>query len=474
MTGTTGGTFISNTTYTGLSGTGIKIEARSALAVEVFSHWVIVGGGRGFFENPNNPNTTFIMQSNVSPNNLNIEAVFAPRPRTLTIINPSGVKSANYNDEDRIPIVADMAPAGKIFKEWIIRNGGGAFDNDKAMGTIFTMPGANVTIEATYDQRPHTLTILNLSGVVKEDYNAGTVIPIAADAAPTGMVFDKWVIMSGGGSFANAKAMGTNFTMPNENTVIVAAYKDATEAPPSSDGGRTDRSPHEPTSPKKPGDVSHILNTEDHMAYVVGVGHDLFAPDKEMTRAEVAQMFYNLLLNKSIGITLSFPDVPKDAWYAKAVNTLASIGVITGRPNGRYYPTSPVTRAEFVTIAVRFTKETLGKNQASHFADVPETHWAHDSIVTATSYGWIQGVGNDFFAPDRHMTRAEVVTMTNRMLLRTADRVFVDDNPRLIFFTDVPQTYWAYYDIAEASIAHEYIRHEDGSEEWALPRPPTT
>jgi len=208
-----------------------------------------------------------------------------------------------------------------------------------------------------------------------------------------------------------------------------------------------------------------MLNTKDHMAYVIGIGGGLFAPDKDMTRAETAQMFYNLLLDKNIEITRVFPDVPEGAWYKKAVDTLASLGIITGRPDGRFYPADSITRAEFVTIAVRFTKEILGDGQASKFIDVPETHWAYNHIITAISYGWIQGVGNDRFEPSRNIKRAEVVTMTNRMLIRVPDKEYIDNHPELIFYTDVPQTHWAFYDIEEASNAHLYERRQDGNGE---------
>jgi len=261
--------------------------------------------------------------------------------------------------------------------------------------------------------------------------------------------------------------------MPASDATIRATYTYPSPSTSSSNSSLTRHAirqgPDASPSPKPgDGDVSDVLNTGEHMAYVVGVGQGLFAPDKDMTRAEVAQMLYNLLLDKDIKITRTFPDVPEGAWYATAVNALASIGVVSGCPDGNYYPADPVTRAEFVSIAVRFTMETLGERQASHFIDVPETHWAHDSIVTATNYGWIYGVGDGLFAPDRHMIRAEVVALTNRMLLRAADKTYINDgdHSELIYYLDVPQMYWAYFDIEEASNAHAYVRLEDGGEEW--------
>ena len=76
--------------------------------------------------------------------------------------------------------------------------------------------------------------------------------------------------------------------------------------------------------------VSDWLNTKDHTAYLSGYANGSFGPNKNMTRAEAAQMFYNLLLNQEVSGAVSFTDVAADAWYAKAVHTLASLGILQG------------------------------------------------------------------------------------------------------------------------------------------------
>ena len=73
--------------------------------------------------------------------------------------------------------------------------------------------------------------------------------------------------------------------------------------------------------------VAGWLQTKEHNGYMGGYGNGLFGPNDNMTRAQVARMFYNLLLEKDVPVTVSFTDVPADAWYAEAVNTLASLGV---------------------------------------------------------------------------------------------------------------------------------------------------
>lgn len=117
-----------------------------------------------------------------------------------------------------------------------------------------------------------------------------------------------------------------------------------------------------PTDPDKSG-VSSWLNTKNHGVYLAGYGNGNFGPNDKMTRAEVVQMFYNLLLDKNVAVTVSFDDVPADAWYAKAVNSLASLGLVSGVGDNQFAPNRPITRAEFTVIAMRFTKGALnGEN----------------------------------------------------------------------------------------------------------------
>lgn len=210
-------------------------------------------------------------------------------------------------------------------------------------------------------------------------------------------------------------------------------------------------------------DVSSLLNTDDHIAYVQGRGDNMFFPNANMTRAEAAQMFYNLLRNKNIDITIKFPDIADDAWYAQAVNTLASMGIIMGFPDGNFYPNENITRAQFATIVVRFAKISTG---SIRFSDVPETHWAYDYINTAANFGWVEGIGNGRFEPERNITRAEAVTIVNRMLRRYPDRAYIDSHQELIRYSDTPETHWAFYEIMEASYAHDYERKPDYSEIW--------
>lgn len=209
--------------------------------------------------------------------------------------------------------------------------------------------------------------------------------------------------------------------------------------------------------------VAGWLQTKEHNGYMGGYGNGLFGPNDNMTRAQVARMFYNLLLNKNVDITVKFTDVADDAWYADAVNTLASLGVIKGIGNNQFAPNRTITRAEFTVIAMRFAN--VSATVTNPFTDISENDWFYSAVTSATSYGWITGYSNGTFRPNATITRAEVATIVNRMLNRTADRNFVDGNA-VTHFDDVPNTYWAYYNIAEATTAHTHSIDNDGVESW--------
>lgn len=210
--------------------------------------------------------------------------------------------------------------------------------------------------------------------------------------------------------------------------------------------------------------VGNWLNTKDHIQYLSGYGDGKFGPTDNMTRAQVAQMFYNLLLNKSVPITVSFTDVAADAWYAQAVNTLASLGIVNGVGSSQFAPERAITRAEFTAIAMRFAHlDTTGENI---FSDVKPDDWFYAQVVGSIKYGWITGYTDGTFRPDSTITRAEVTTIVNRMLGRSADKAFVDSYAdTLTQFDDVSRTYWAYYQIMEAANAHDY-KMINGVEDW--------
>lgn len=206
--------------------------------------------------------------------------------------------------------------------------------------------------------------------------------------------------------------------------------------------------------------VAGWLNTVDHIVYMNGIGGGQFAPNANMTRAQVAQMFYNLLWTKESGTPVTFSDVPAGKWYTTAVNVLASHGIITGS-NGKFRPNDPITRAEFVAIAMRFARQASGATAS--FTDVSRSAWYYSAVASAVSYGWIGGYSDGTFRPTKSITRAEVVTIVNRMLGRSFDTMV--DSGRLTRFVDVAGSHWAFSNIAEATTAHDYT-NVNGVETW--------
>lgn len=219
----------------------------------------------------------------------------------------------------------------------------------------------------------------------------------------------------------------------------------------------------QPANPDDTG-VSDWLNTKEHLAYLAGYPGGIFGPDQNMTRAEAAQMFYNLLLEKDVEITVEFVDVPEDAWYATPVNTLASLGILSGVGNGRFDPERSITRAEFTVIAMKFANTSGGG--VNIFSDVNEDDWFYSAVVDSTQYGWINGYPDGTFRPEATISRAEVTVIVNHMLGRAADRPYVIAHEKeLNTFGDVNRGHWGYFHIAEATNAHEY-HTEDGTESW--------
>lgn len=260
-----------------------------------------------------------------------------------------------------------------------------------------------------------------------------------------GYVLDDIIVKDKDGNNVPVKDKGNGeftFTMPDSAVTITPIFRE------------------ELASLDKTG-VGKKLNAADHIRYLQGDDLGTFRPLANMTRAEVAQMFYNLLLDKSVVQTVTFSDVNAEAWYAKAVHTLASMGIVEGYA-GAYRPMEPITRAEFTAIAVRFANEQAGRVK---FTDVPESHWAYKAIGTAAHYGWIKG-SDGKFSPNLNISRAEVATIVNRMLVRIADKAYITGNLNTVkIFPDAAdQNYWAWLDIVESTNAHDF--KNDGKEVW--------
>ncbi len=181
-----------------------------------------------------------------------------------------------------------------------------------------------------------------------------------------------------------------------------------------------------------PDDDALGLNTTDHFAYIVGYGNGEVRPQNNITRAEVATIFFRLLTDdvrdENLTKTNRYSDVAATSWYNTAVSTLSSMGIITGYPDGTFRPNAAITRAEFAAIAARFDND--GDKTAAKFSDIA-THWAKDEISIAYNNGWITGYPDGTFGPQRDITRAETMTLVNRVLNRQPETE--DDRAPVLF-----------------------------------------
>lgn len=209
--------------------------------------------------------------------------------------------------------------------------------------------------------------------------------------------------------------------------------------------------------------IAGLFDLESHRAYVSGVGQGLFKPNQAMSRAEAAAMFYSLLKNKSCDETdTGFSDVSPTAWYASAVRKVHSLGLIDGYQDGKFRPDRPISRAEFITIACACDELVQG---SCPFPDLSDANWARPYIISAYQRGWVAGDSQGKFNPNRSLTRAEAVTILNKILDRIPD-AGTKTRPGVKNFYDVFPSHWAYSQIAEASTTHEYKRLDNGTELW--------
>ncbi|MCD1147757.1 S-layer homology domain-containing protein [Peptoniphilus sp. KCTC 25270] len=224
-----------------------------------------------------------------------------------------------------------------------------------------------------------------------------------------------------------------------------------------------------PWMPVKPIPDSGLLNKEDHKAYMFGYPDWTFRQEGNMTRAEATAMFARLMKDypkEQRTYNINYPDVAMDQWHYEAVGYMSEMNIVEGYQDGTFQPNAPITRAEFATMASRF--DELAKTGGANFIDVENNHWALAYINSAATKGWVNGYPDGTFKPNQSITRAEVVTVTNRMLNRKADEVFVIENiDKITNFTDLTPAHWAYYNIQEATNGHDYNRLENGiDEDW--------
>ena len=211
-----------------------------------------------------------------------------------------------------------------------------------------------------------------------------------------------------------------------------------------------------------------LPKTQIHYSYVNGYPEGEFRPDDEITRAEIASIFEGLLVGQTFydKNEIHFLDVNAEDWYYRSVTFMTKQGYMSGYPEGYFEPNMPITRAELVTVLRRYQNATGGEGGTVQFSDISSDHWAYKDLLMASELGWLKGYADKQFRPNASITRAEAVTLINRVLGRKPDSNSIEKNKnQLKNFTD-EKDHWAHLDICEAANTHEYYIDSENNEIW--------
>ena len=226
---------------------------------------------------------------------------------------------------------------------------------------------------------------------------------------------------------------------------------------------------HKPTV-TIPDDVPTGLNGDDHYAYIVGYPNGNVEPNGNITRAEVATIFFRLLTEEvrtaNSTQSNSLSDVTRGQWFNHAVSTLSSMGIVKGHNDGTFAPNAPITRAEFAAIAARFDDKNT--DTSSKFTDIA-SHWAKNEIGIAANKGWINGYPDDTFRPNQYITRAEAMTLVNRVLNRLPENSSDLLDSMIKWPDNSDASAWYYLAVQEATNSHAYSdkSKDDKYEKWS-------
>ena len=212
--------------------------------------------------------------------------------------------------------------------------------------------------------------------------------------------------------------------------------------------------------------VPDMLNGDDHYAYVVGYSDGTVRPNANISRAEVATIFFRLLKEEvrdgNLTTENTFADVTDGQWHNKAISTMAKLGIVKGRRADSFDPDASITRAEFAAICARFNTKPV-ENSGS-FSDI-SGHWAENEIERAAAFGWISGYPDGTFRPDARITRAEAMTMINRVLCRMPQSKS-DLLDSMVTWPDNKPSDWHYLAVQEATNSHDFNRQGEVGESW--------
>lgn len=350
------------------------------------------------------------------------------------------------------------------------------YDWDRSLVGQFT---EDTTITATYKkQTPQTPIFAPYvsTGVVATDLNKQPLLDAYKDQIKSDKDFELVDIVEqpkvnkSGFTSAKIKIRFTENGMTKVVDVLVYVKPDPVIIEkPYPVPGDCNNSCDQPNKPNQPNIGMDALNTKDHYQYLIGYPDGNFAPNRGMTRAEVATMFTRLLKERPVKgqrYYTGFSDIQDGDWYANTVGYAVQVGIVSGYPDGSFKPNKPITRSEFASIASRFDALAQGNDIA--FNDLAPSHWGYNAIRSAATKGWISGYPDNTFRPEKAISRAEVTSITNRMLNRYADLYWIDAHRgEVIRFGDVNRGDWYFEPIMEATMGHDFIRDRDGkTEHW--------
>ncbi|MGN8896615.1 S-layer homology domain-containing protein [Flavonifractor sp. HCP28S3_F3] len=285
----------------------------------------------------------------------------------------------------------------------------------------------------------YTLTYESNGGTTyeKERYASGTTVQLTKSPVREGYTFTGW--------YADKELTDAISSIKMTSNKTVYAGWEATDTP-------------------------GWLNGDDHFAYVIGYDDGTVRPLDNITRSEVAAIFFRLLRDEVreeyLTESNTFADVTDGMWHNTAISTLAAMGILEGRSETCFDPNAPITRAEFAAICARFSTED--NVSGTSFTDI-KGHWAEKEIQEAASLGWILGRDDGTFGPDLPITRAEAMTMINRVLCRLPETEddLLDD---MIVWPDNQPDTWYYLAVQEATNSHDFQRKDDVHERWTALR----
>ena len=321
-------------------------------------------------------------------------------------------------------------------------------------GSIVSGASATVTYINTYDPEPvpqYTITV-NYRDVNTAQALINSVIVTLNEGDPydvSGLIYGSI------GQYAYVRTTGGPVAGTITANIEITAWYQSTYVPPYIP-------PVNPVDPPIDIDDENVpladlpgLNTVDHYAYIAGYPDGTVRPNGNITRAEVATIFFRLFTDEYRqtywATSNPFSDVAFTAWYNNGVSTAANAGIVAGYPDGTFLPDNNITRAEFATIAARFLSEAYAGPDL--FTDI-SGHWAQEYINRAANAGWINGYPDGTFHPDAYITRAEAVTLVNNMLGRMPHEDHLLANMKV--WPDNPETAWYYEAVQEATNSHDY------------------